>query len=119
MSKPLIVRTGIERTPRQVCAPKHRSIAFVELITTAALALSTAIAVTAVSIGMARADVLGAVTSGDRTAFAIALFFGLLLSAMGALTAIMAGAPQRASSLHRFRQPVGGGHCRASPDARQ
>ena len=119
MSKPLIVRTGIERTPRQVCAPKHRTIAFVELITTAALALSTAIAVTAVSIGMARADVLGAVTSGDRTAFAIALFFGLLLSAMGALTAIMAGAPQSASSLHRFRRPVGGGHCCASPDARQ
>ena len=96
MSKPLIVRTGIRRAPRQVCAPKHRSIAFVELITTAALALSTAIAVTAVSIGMARADVLGAVISGDRTPFAIALFFGLLLSAMGVLTAIVAGSPRRA-----------------------
>jgi|EndMetStandDraft_8_1072994.scaffolds.fasta_scaffold95731_2 hypothetical protein len=96
MSKPLIVRTGIRRAPRQVCAPKHRSIAFVELITTAALALSTAIAVTAVSIGMARADVLGAVTSGDRTPFAIALFFGLLLSAMGVLTAVVAGSPRRA-----------------------
>ena len=95
MSKPLIVRTGIRRAPRQVCAPKHRSIAFVELITTAALVLSTAIAVTAVSIGMARADVLGAVTSGDRTPFAIALFFGLLLSAMGVLTAIVAGSPRR------------------------
>jgi hypothetical protein len=95
MSKPLIVRTGIERGRRQACAPKHRSIAFVELITTAALALSTAIAVTAVSIGMARADVLGAVTSGDRTPFAIALFFGLLLSAMGVVTAIMAGSPER------------------------
>ena len=96
MSKPLIVRTGIRRAPRQVCAPKHRSIAFVELITTAALALSTAIAVTAVSIGMARADVLGAVTRGDRTPFAIALFFGLLLSAMGVLTAVVAGSPRRA-----------------------
>ena len=96
MSKSLIVRTGIRRAPRQVCAPKHRSIAFVELITTAALALSTAIAVTAVSIGMARADVLGAVISGDRTPFAIALFFGLLLSAMGVLTAIVAGSPRRA-----------------------
>ena len=97
MSKPLIVRTGIRRAPRQACAPKHRSIAFVELITTAALALSTAIAVTAVSIGMARADVLGAVTSGDCTPLAIALFFGLLLSAMGGvLTAIVAGSPRRA-----------------------
>jgi hypothetical protein len=119
MSKPLIIRAGIDRAPREACAPKHRSIAFVELITTAALALSTAIAVTAVSIGMARAHVLGAVTNGDRTPFAIALFFGLLLAAMGALTAIMAGAPQRAGSFQRFRRPVGGGHCRASPDARQ
>jgi hypothetical protein len=35
---------------------KRRPIAIVELITTAALALSTVVAVTAVSIGMARAD---------------------------------------------------------------
>ena len=64
MPKTFLTRTGITDA-RQVCAPKHRSIAFVELITTAALALSTAVAVTAVSIGIARADVLGAVSSGD------------------------------------------------------
>ena len=79
---------------RQASAPKHRSIAFVELILTAALALSTAVAVTAVSIGIARADVLSAVTHGDATPLAVALSFGLLLAAMGALTAIMAGGPR-------------------------
>jgi hypothetical protein len=80
---------------RQPSAPKRRSIAAVELLTTAALALSTAVALTAVSIGIARADVLGVVTHGDATPFAIALSFVLLLSAMGALTAIIALGPRR------------------------
>jgi hypothetical protein len=75
------------------CAPKH--IVCVELLTTAALALSTAVAITAVSIGIARADVLGSVANGDNAPFAIALFIGLLLSAMGGLTAIMAVDPQQ------------------------
>ena len=70
--------------------PKHRSIAPVELLTTAALALSTAVAVTAVSIGMARADVIGSVGNGDSAPLAIAVFIGLLFSGMGGLTALMA-----------------------------
>jgi len=93
MPKQLLARARVPDS-RQASAPKHRSIACVELILTAALALSTAVAVTAVSIGLARADVLGAVTLGDATPLAVALSFGLLLAAMGALTAIMAGAPR-------------------------
>jgi glycerol uptake facilitator-like aquaporin len=69
---------------------KHGSTLFVELITTAALALSTAVAVTAVSIGMARADVLGSVAKGDSAPLAIAIFIGLLFTGMGGLTALMA-----------------------------
>jgi hypothetical protein len=87
--------TTIEHEARQASARKHRSIACVELIATAALALSTAVAVTAVSIGIARADVVGAVTNGDSEPFAIALFIGLLFAAMGGLTALMADAPRR------------------------
>ncbi len=90
MLKDLSGRAGFQPTIPQASAPKHRSIAFVELVTTAALALSTAVAVTAVSIGIARADVAGTVVNGDGTAFAVALFIGLLLSGMGGLTAIMA-----------------------------
>ena len=74
---------GIEQEARAASARKRRSIVRVELLTTAALALSTAIAVTAVSIGIARADVIGAVTNGDGVPFAVALFIGLLLAAMG------------------------------------
>jgi len=95
MSLSLHSRVQIERQAHQVAAAKHRPIAFVELMTTAGLALSTAVAVTAVSIGIARADVLGAATSGDSAPLAIALFIGILFAAMGALTALLAPAPRR------------------------
>ncbi len=90
--------TPTTRTP-DACAlkgaPKYRSIACVELITTAALALSTAVAVTAVSIGIARADTMVAASSGDGAPLAIALFLGLLLAGMGGLTAMMADGKSR------------------------
>jgi hypothetical protein len=82
--------TGARFGYARPAAPKRRSIASVELITTAALALSTAVAITAVSIGIARADVAGSVGHGDGAPFAIAVFIGLLLSGMGGLTALMA-----------------------------
>jgi hypothetical protein len=67
-----------------------RRIAGVELIATVALAVSLVIAATAVSIGMARAQTLGAVGVSDDARFAIALFLGLVMAAMGGLTAIAA-----------------------------
>src|SRR6266849_6621559 len=82
MSRDLSRRGAFEQASTHTSATKHRSIAFVELITTAALALSTAVAVTAVSIGIARAEVVGTVTTGDSASLAIALIVGLLLSAV-------------------------------------
>ena len=69
---------------------RKRPIAPVELVATIALALSTVIAVTAVTIGIARADALNMQADGGQGTLAIALLIGLLLSAMGGLTAIMA-----------------------------
>jgi hypothetical protein len=94
MPTELTGRSPAEQEARHACALRQRPFAFVQLITTAALALSTAVAVTAVSIGMARADVIGAVAKGDGAPLAIALLVGLLLSAMGGLTALVAGDPQ-------------------------
>jgi hypothetical protein len=71
-------------------APKHRTIAFIDVIAPLALAVSTLVAVTVVSIGIARAEAFGARSDGSSATLAIALFVGLLLTSMGGLTAIMA-----------------------------
>ncbi len=71
-------------------ARDSRPTAPVELIATIALALSTVVAVTAVSIGIARAEAFGARADAEVAPLAIALLIGLLLTAMGGLTAVMA-----------------------------
>ena len=65
-------------------APKSRPVVPVELIATIALALSTLIAATAVSIGIARADIAGAnirmLAGSDAAPFALAWLIALLLA---------------------------------------
>jgi F0F1-type ATP synthase membrane subunit a len=95
MKMSLSLGTGIEHATSDAPAPKHRPVASVELIATLALALLTLIAVTTVSVGIARADVFGVHADTDAAPYAIALFIGLLLSAMGGLTALMAAEPAR------------------------
>jgi hypothetical protein len=95
MPTQLTRRTRCERDVRPIWVPRHRSLAFVELITTAALALSTAIAVAAVSIGIARVDVVTGAMRTEGRALAIALIVGLLLLAMGGLGAVAGGGAQR------------------------
>jgi hypothetical protein len=67
----------------------------VELITTAALAISTAVAATAVSIGIARADVIAGGMRSEGRALALALIVGLLLLALGGLGAVAGGGMRR------------------------
>ena len=50
------------------------------------LALCTLVAVTVVSVGIARADVVGNVIDNESGLFAIALLLGLLFIGMGGLT---------------------------------
>jgi hypothetical protein len=82
------------RCALQTAESQPRPAVPVELITTVLLALSTMVAATAVSIGIARADVAGIRADGDPAPFAIALLIGLLLLAMGGLTAMMTGGPK-------------------------
>jgi hypothetical protein len=72
--------------------PEQGAARPVELIATLALALSTLVAVTAVSIGIARADAIVPAASSDAASLAIALLVGLLVGAMGTFTTIMAQA---------------------------
>jgi glycerol uptake facilitator-like aquaporin len=89
-----IGRAAARRCALETAELPTRPAALVELITTVLLALSTVVAATAVSIGIARADVFGIRADADTAPFAIALLIGLLLLAMGGLTAIMADGPK-------------------------
>jgi hypothetical protein len=80
-------------------APKLRPAVPVGLITTAALALSTLIAATAVSIGIAHADIAGAdlslLAGSDSAPFALAWLIGLLLAGTCGLAALKIDARRR------------------------
>lgn len=65
-----------------------RRAAGIELLATIALAVSLVIAATAVSIGMARAQAIGAVTHTSGFPLAIAAFLGLFMAGMGGIAAI-------------------------------
>ena len=69
---------------------RHQPAAMVGLIATAALALSTIVAVTAVSIGIARADTFAMAMNADQVSLAITLLVTSLLTAMGGLTVAVA-----------------------------
>jgi hypothetical protein len=68
--------------------PARKAPVILELVATVVLVVSTAIAATVVSIGIARADVPGAADADAP--LAIALFVGLALVAMGGMTAMFA-----------------------------
>jgi hypothetical protein len=81
-----IDRTGFT-SPRSVRARGHRCTAVAQLIASAALVLSIAVAATAVSIGIARADGLAAVA--EDSGAHVAVLLALVLVGMGGLTAWM------------------------------
>ena len=78
---------SVQNGPAHVSRPVPRPV---ELFATLGLALSTLIAATAVSIGIARADMLIRHAGSDTGAFALALFATLLFALMGGLTVLKA-----------------------------
>jgi hypothetical protein len=80
--------TRPERDAWLMGIPRHRSLAFVELLTTVALAVSTAVAAAAVSIGIARADVITSVARSEGRTIALALIITLLLVVLGSVGAV-------------------------------
>jgi hypothetical protein len=65
---------------------ERRGLALAELVAVAGLTLSTIVAVTAVSVGIAHADVAGNVIDNEAGLFTIALLLGLGFIAMGGVT---------------------------------
>src|SRR5215510_481314 len=79
---------GFTPPANRTLGTERRTVAIVEFIASIALVLSTLIAATVVSIGIARADVLGGVIDNEGGVFAIALLLGLLFIGMGGVTII-------------------------------
>ncbi len=75
--------------------PRGERPALAGLLATTALALSTIVAATAVSIGIARADTISGVVDNDMGMFALALLLGLIFIGVGGLTALMLPSPHK------------------------
>src|ERR1700690_3403374 len=66
---------------------ERRTVALAELLTIVGLALSTVVAATVVSVGIARANVVGNVIDNEGNLFSVGLLLGLIFIAMGGVTA--------------------------------
>jgi hypothetical protein len=67
---------------------ERRSATVAELVATVALALSTLVAATAVTVGIARAGATGAVAPHEAGVFGTALVLGFLFIVMGGIAAL-------------------------------
>jgi len=85
MRKP-IRSAGFMPPAHRKLGSEHQTAALAELVAGVALALSTIVAATVVSIGIAHADVASNVIDNEGGLFAIALVLGLLFIGMGGLT---------------------------------
>ena len=65
---------------------ERRTVALAELVAIVGLALSTIVAATVVSVGIARANVVGNVIDNEGSLFTVALLLGLIFIGMGGLT---------------------------------
>ena len=77
---------GFTPPPDRTLGSERRTVVLAELFTTIALIICTIVAVTVVSVGIARADVATNVIDSEGSMFAIALILGLLFIGMGGLT---------------------------------
>jgi hypothetical protein len=78
--------TGFTPPTNRTLGSERRTVAAAELIASIGLAVSTLVAATMVSIGIARADVASNVIDNESGVFAVALLLGLLFIGMGGLT---------------------------------
>lgn len=81
-----IENTGFTPPSGRGLGREGRTVTLAELLAIVGLALSTIVAATVVSVGIARADVAGDIVGHEGSVFGVALVLGLLFLAMGGLT---------------------------------
>ena len=74
---------------------ERRTVALAELMTIIGLALSTIVAATVVSVGIARASVADGVIGNEGSLFTVALLLGLAFIAMGGVSLMLPGHRQK------------------------
>ncbi|MGH6665707.1 MAG: hypothetical protein ACREB2_12515 [Pseudolabrys sp.] len=72
----------------RACGHKRRGAAWAELVAIVGLALSTIVAATVVSVGIARAGVADSAIDNDGNVFAVALLLGVIFLAIGGFSAL-------------------------------
>lgn len=82
----LIENTGFTPPSGRALGRERRTVALAELVAIVGLALSTIVAATAVTVGIAHADVAGNVIDHEGSVFTMALLLGLIFIGMGGLT---------------------------------
>jgi hypothetical protein len=80
---------GFSAPSARALGPERRGLALAELLTIIGLTLSTIIAATVVSVGIARADVAGNVIDNEGSLFIIALLIGLIFVGVGGYSVLM------------------------------
>jgi hypothetical protein len=85
MRKP-IDDTGFTPPARHPLGTERRTVALAELVTIAALAVSTIVVATVVSAGIARANVADGVVGHEGSLFGIALLLGLTFIGIGGMS---------------------------------
>jgi hypothetical protein len=70
---------------------ERRTVALAELVAIVGLALSTIVAATVVSVGIARASIVDGVVGNEGSLFTIALLLGLIFIAVGGLSLTLPG----------------------------
>ncbi len=81
-----IESSGFEAPSTRTLGSERRTVAFAELVAIVGLALSTIVAATAVSVGIAHANVVDDVVGNESSLFAVALLLGLIFIAVGGFT---------------------------------
>lgn len=82
-----IAKAGFTPPATHPLGRENRTATVAELVASLALALSTLVAVTAVSIGIARAGTIGKVAGGEPSLIGAALLMGLAFAVMGGIAA--------------------------------
>ena len=85
---PKHIDAGFAAPAERALGEERRTLAFAELIASAALMLGTVVAAIVVTAGIARADVGSGVIGNEGGLFAIALLLGLIFIGLGSLTVL-------------------------------